>query len=365
MPSPATRVLLVSASIGEGHDLPARVLAEALEARGVRAPIVDGLAEAGRVAEWLAGAATDYESRLGNLVFDAGHRVIADWAPTQRAMAGLITAVSRRGLLAAVERERPDVVVSTYPGSSEILGRLRLRDRLRVPVVSAITDLASLRYWAHRGIDLHLLTHPESAAEVRAVAGPGARLAAVHGLTDPAFRDPPSPGVARARLELPGDGRIVVVSGGGWAVGDLGGAVEEALAAGADAVVVLCGRREDLRARMAERFAHAPEVRAWGFTDRMADLLAAADVLVHSTAGLTVLEAMMSGCRTISFGWGLGHIRANNRAYERFGLAEVAATRPALGVALRAALQAPRPAPWQPDLPEAADLVLAQAAAAS
>ena len=29
----------------------------------------------------------------------------------------------------------------------------------------------------------------------------------------------------------------------------------------------------------------------------------------------TVLEAMMCGCRPISFGWGQGHIRANNRAH--------------------------------------------------
>jgi processive 1,2-diacylglycerol beta-glucosyltransferase len=240
---------------------------------------------------------------------------------------------------------------------------LRLRGRLRVPLVSAITDLASLRYWAHRGVDLHLITHPESAAEVRAIAGAETTVTAVHGLTGHAFRDPPAPAVARARLGLPADGALVVVSGGGWAVGDLDGAIDEALAAGAATVVALCGRREDVRERIAARHP-AGSVAAWPFTDRMPDLLAAADILVHSTAGLTVLEAMMSGCRTISYGWGLGHIRANNRAYERFGLAEVAATRPALRAALQRALSAPRPALWQPDLPIAADLVLAQAGAA-
>jgi len=34
-----------------------------------------------------------------------------------------------------------------------------------------------------------------------------------------------------------------------------------------------------------------------GFSKRMPELLAAADVLVHSTAGLTVLEALMRGCQ--------------------------------------------------------------------
>ena len=67
----------------------------------------------------------------------------------------------------------------------------------------------------------------------------------------------------------------------------------------------------------------------------MSDLLAAADVLVHSTAGLTVLEAQIRGTRVISYGWGRGHIRANNRAYERLGLAAVARTPEQLAAAIR------------------------------
>ena len=39
----ASRVLILSAAIGEGHDLPARFLAAGLEAAGARADIADGL----------------------------------------------------------------------------------------------------------------------------------------------------------------------------------------------------------------------------------------------------------------------------------------------------------------------------------
>ena len=63
-----------------------------------------------------------------------------------------------------------------------------------------------------------------------------------------------------------------------------------------------------------------------GFTDRMGDVLAAADVLVHSSAGLTVLEAIIRGCPVVSYGFGYGHVRASNAALERFGLAQVART---------------------------------------
>ncbi|MGZ4268227.1 MAG: MGDG synthase family glycosyltransferase [Solirubrobacteraceae bacterium] len=356
-----TRVLIVSASIGEGHDLPARVLAAALYQRGAHAEVIDGLVAAGRLAQALASGSTRLESHVGNVAFDIGHRFVSEWRPTRRFSARTIHAVGRRGLLRAVLAERPDVVVSTYPGASEILGRLRRAGALGVPVVSAITDLASLRYWAHPGVDLHLPIHPESEAEVRAIAGPSARVQAVYGFSAPAFRHPPAPDEARRAIGVPAGRPLVAVSGGGWAVGDLSGAVDEALRAGAQ-VLALCGRNESVRARLEARYAGRGDVAVWGFTDRMPDVLAAAHVLVHSTAGLTVLEALMSGCRPISFGWGRGHIRANNHAYERFGLAEVAATASQLRGALARGLAAPRAEPWAPELPEAADLVLAQAA---
>jgi UDP-N-acetylglucosamine:LPS N-acetylglucosamine transferase len=123
---------------------------------------------------------------------------------------------------------------------------------------------------------------------------------------------------------------------------------------------VLCGTNDALRERLAARFADAgARVQAWGFTDRMPELFAAADALVHSTAGLTILEAQMRGLPAISYGWGVGHIRLNNEAYARFGLAEVATSRAELGAALDRALAETR----EPDLsfaalPTAAEVVL-------
>jgi UDP-N-acetylglucosamine:LPS N-acetylglucosamine transferase len=229
-----------------------------------------------------------------------------------------------------------------------------------VPLISAITDLSSLWWWAHPGVDVHLITHPESAAEVRSVAGEHTVVEAVRGLNDPAWALPMDATDARRALGLPLGPRLVVVSGGGWGVGDLEGAVEESLARESTTVVVLCGTNDGLRDRLGARFAGAGDrVRIWGFTDRMPELFAAADALIHSTAGLTVLEALMRGLPAISYGWGVGHIRLNNEAYARFGLADVATTRAELGAALDRALAATRPPdPSFAALPTAAEVVL-------
>jgi UDP-N-acetylglucosamine:LPS N-acetylglucosamine transferase len=107
------------------------------------------------------------------------------------------------------------------------------------------------------------------------------------------------------------------------------------------------------------RFGAVSRVTLLGFTTEVPSLFAGADALIHSTAGLTVLEAWAVGCPTISYGWGRGHIRANNRAYVRFGIADVAKDRDALAVSLRRAL-ARRASPVEAfaRLPLAADVVL-------
>jgi processive 1,2-diacylglycerol beta-glucosyltransferase len=358
-------VLVLSAAIGEGHDLPARVLVAdvAERAPGARTEIVDSLDLLRPSLRRMALQAAGGDGPVAEWMFDVNHWLIDGFRPTRLLTSRLIRAASIRRLEALIAQWKPDVVVATYPGASEVLGQLRSEGRLGVPVASAITDLASLRYWAHPGVDLHMVTHPESEPEVRAIA-PGARVEAVRGLNLPAFLEPRDRARARRRLGLPAQGPVVLVSGGGWAVGDLEGAAAAALAVEGATVVALAGRNDDARRRLEARFRGEGRVRVLGFTDDLPDLMAAADALVHSTAGLTVLEAICLGCPVISYGWGRGHIRANNRAFERFGLARVVTERAALEGALRQAV-AER---CEPDrsfasLPLAADLVLGLAGA--
>lgn len=355
------RVLIVTADIGAGHDLPAHLLADGVRTArpGAEVTVADGLVEMGPVV--LAVIRRGSETILEHLrpLFDLQYWLIARFGPTRRLMSWLSLVVGGAALLRLVERTAADVVVSTYPGTTDILGSLRRQGRLRVPVVSAITDLAALRYWAHPSVDLHLIIHGESAAEVAAIAGPGARIRHVRGLSRPQFEDPPAPEVARAALELPAERPVIVVSGGGWAIGDLGQAASVALEVPDVTVACLCGTNDGVRARLARQFAGQERVRVEGFTDRMCEWLAAADVLVHSTAGLTVLEAQMCGTWAVSYGWGVAHIRANNRAYRRFGLADVAASPDELRTVLRRRLASPRPIDRSfARLPTAADAVL-------
>src|SRR5436190_12913070 len=277
-----TRVLILTASVGEGHDRPAQTLAAQLrlEEPGVDVVIADCLAAVGRAVVAVSEDAARIVFYRFQWLWDVGYWVFARNRLTREISQRLIARAGGAGLMELIDRVDPKVVVSVYPNVTEVLGRLKRSGRLRLPVVAAITDLAAMHYWASRGIDVHLVTHPESIAAVRSIVGPEATVVCVHGFTLPEFRERREQDDARERLKLPRDGKVVLVSGGGWGVGDIEGAVEEALALSTvSAVVCLCGWHQHLRLTLETRFAGEARVRVEGFTEEMAEWMAAADAL--------------------------------------------------------------------------------------
>ena len=177
-----------------------------------------------------------------------------------------------------VRRHPADVIVSTWPSVTPILGSLRVRGKLRVPVCASITDFAGLELWADKGVDLHLVMHERLVAQVERLAGSdSARFVAP--LVSSPFLTERSAGDARHALGLPSEGTIVLVSGGGWGVGDLSGAVTTALELEGASIICLTGRDATAQAHLAAAFAPEPRVTVLGFTNQMSDLLALS--LIH------------------------------------------------------------------------------------
>ena len=224
------RVLILTADIGEGHDLPARMIKAELEAEApdVKVEIANGLEAMGRLHAAVIRGGSHIVFRWAHWMFDFQYWLVAKFAPTRWLAHHLMYAFGARGLLQLIARQEPDVIVSTYPGVTAVLGMLRENRRLPIPVQSAITDLAGLRYWVHPGVDLHFVTHPESIEEVERLAGPGS----VEWMRPPIAREflmPRTRSDARAALDLPPHARVVLVSGGGWGIGPRGRDQDRAL----------------------------------------------------------------------------------------------------------------------------------------
>ena len=307
---PTGRVLLVAARMGAGHQGAAEELARRLAERGREPVIVDFLDAFPRpLAEaWerfyrfqLRYAPSSYESS-----YQLFYRRPGLWEPFvtfERALAG-------RRVLRWIRDTDPDVIVSTYSFATLVLGRLRQEGRVNVPVANFLTDFGVHPRAVHPAVDLNLALHAgpartaASLARCRtAVAGPAVRPVFAEAAATPARR-----ASARRWLGVGSDEHLVLVAGGSWGVGhELVDTVAAIRATGLYRVATLCGSDAKLRRRLEARGLDI----ALGWTDRMPDLLAAADVVVENAGGLTSLEAFAAGVPIITYRPIPGHGRDN------------------------------------------------------
>jgi processive 1,2-diacylglycerol beta-glucosyltransferase len=310
------RVLVVSAGMGAGHHAAADELVGRLRRDGHAAERVDVL-DLGRRGQGRRLQRT-YSLLLRRLpwVYDLAMRLWARWPGPLELLTARGAAAYERGLLRQVERFRPDVVVSVYNLASQALGRLRAAGRLHVPVVTYVTDPGAHPYWVQPAVDLHLAILPQTAQALRCWGAD--RTAIVSPLVGERFL---GTGLAREgarqRLGLPVDAVLALVSAGSWGAGDVDRTVRSLAATGSVEPVVLCGRDDGLRRRLARD----PSVRAIGWTDDVAVLMAAVDVFVDNAGGMTCWEALAAGLPVVVFRPLPGHGRFNAGALEAAGLA--------------------------------------------
>ena len=286
--------------------------------------LIDGLAAMGSLLRSVVSDGYKAQLKVAPHSYSLYYWLLGHAPPVRGLTKLMLTRLGAKPLARAIAEHAPDVVVSTYPAITVVLSHLRRRRMLEVPTVATITDMTGLFFWAQRGIDAHLVMYESSVRDVERIAGPGSAQL-VRPLIAAEFLEPREPAAARAALGLPREGHVVVVSGGGWGVGDLDGAVAELTTIPDATIVCVAGRNEETRERLALRFADNERVRVLGFTDKMPELLAAADVLVHSTGGVTCLEAMARGCPVVSYGLPVGHAKLNTRrmaAHELLVLAD-------------------------------------------
>lgn len=315
--------------MGAGHDGAAREMRSRLEAQGYDVEIRDFLTVI-RPLGWFIrigyGGMLKRAPASYNWLYWTLERGGLMWAIV-RFMCSWARPTMRRWLAHGA-----DVVVSTYPLASQTLGQLRARRELGVPLVTFLTDFSVNHVWVHPGVDLHLANSDETARQARRL---GARRVVVAGPLVPdtfARQTDAARRVAlRAELGLPTDSPLALLSAGSWGVGEVAQTAREILATGTALPVVVCGRNGDLRRELEA----VPGLVALGWTDRMADLMAASDVLVQNAGGLSCMEAFATGLPVLSYRSIPGHGEHNAETMDAAGVAAWVRNPSTLGEQLR------------------------------
>jgi UDP-N-acetylglucosamine:LPS N-acetylglucosamine transferase len=318
------RVLVLSAPVGEGHVAAARVLAARMRALwpSVQVHEVEGTGRGGPRRDRLLRASYAATMRVAPRLYGLGYDLLVAFPRVAAFFKGVAAARLGRALAPLVAADRPDLVVSTYPLTSGGLAWLRRRGRLPGRTVAVVTDVAVHPFWVWPDVDETWTLLPASRDQARAIA-PAADVRVAAAAVDPRFR-PGDRAAARAATGAREDALVVLVTGGSLGFGGLDTVVAAVLAAGAGVqAVVLAGRNERLRERLLARGLPPERLVVHGWTDRVPELVTAADVVLTTAGGMIATEALAAG-RPVLFATPIpGHGRAGAEMTAEAGLALV------------------------------------------
>ena len=212
----------------------------------------------------------------------------------------------RKVVLDLLRQHDPDVVLSVHPLLNHISYQAIRRSGRPRALMTVITDLVDFhRGWTFSQADL-VIAPTELARRValrRRV--PPDRLKLLGLPVDLRFR-PPAPGEKRAlrrRYGLDEDRFTVLVMGGGAGVGPLERQVRAlAWEPYQWQVVVVCGRNERLRRRLAETRFSTPTL-VLGFVEQMPELMRACDMVVTKAGPGAIAEALATSLPLIITGF--------------------------------------------------------------
>jgi UDP-N-acetylglucosamine:LPS N-acetylglucosamine transferase len=300
--------VLLAGSLGLGHEMLARSCADVLERSGWRTRSLDSMsllgAKSGEAGERLFGRLVAIPGLYDGLHFAhlrTGSRLadLMDRAASARLVPSL---------RAELERQPADLVLSVFATGASAAAKLKAAAPDRRTVVLC-TDVAVHRIWVSEGTDLFLVTSPAAAASVRRYL-PRAAVSVVPPPVRAAFYAAPSQQEARVALGVPPDGFCVLVIDSGWGFGPLVESVSALAAAGVH-VLAVAGRQQSAERRLRELAQVTPRITPFGFTDRVPELMAAADVVVALPGATTCSEARVVGRQLLLLDVMPGHGRDN------------------------------------------------------
>lgn len=293
-------IVVLTASAGAGHLIAAEALAHELRAQvpGITVEVLDVLSISNVVFRRLyaggyLGLVRHAPAAMGWL-YDAMDRPNGY---IQNSVRIWIQNFNKLPTVRCVLQRRPRLILNTHYLPAEIVGQMRRAGQFECPQVTITTDYETHRIWVQQPTERYY-TATEDGKAYLVTAGVRPEQVLVTGIpVRPGFDVELGVSAARQHCGLDAGRPVVLLLCGGFGVGPIGELLHELMHMPTDAqVVVIAGRNEALRTRLAEQAqAGPPRVRVVGFTDQMHAWMQAADVVVTKPGGLTVAEALACG----------------------------------------------------------------------
>ena len=351
------KVLILSASVGNGHTRAGDAVAKAFRIRNAAREVrhVDTLDFTNPLFRRLYSRAyIDLVNNAPDVLGWMYDRLDEPWKNEKRRL--FFDKLNTRPFIKMVQEYAPDLVVCTHFLPAEIISDLKAKGKLDCKQAIVVTDLDMHAMWLCREYEHYFVALDETKEYLRTLGFDLAKVTVSGIPIDPVFAHQKDKLSMRAKYGLDAKLPTIILSAGGFGVGPM-----ESLLASLQSIetpmqiLAMCGRNEELRAKIAS--SGSTNIHAIGYTTDMDEYMSASDLVVGKPGGLTTCEALAKGLVFVIVNPIPGQeernsdhllengsaIRCNNPATLGYKIGHLLADRPRLALMRQNALRMARP----------------------
>jgi processive 1,2-diacylglycerol beta-glucosyltransferase len=296
-PASFRRVLIMSASAGNGHVKAAQAVEEAVRKLygDVEVKNIDAFKY---ITAPLRKLYSDgYIHMVNNMPASLGmlyDHLDKPWQNEKRRLA--FHRANAAKLTNEILAYQPDLVISTHFLPAEIVSSLLCRQRINCASAIVVTDFDAHAMWLCRHYDRFFVALDETRVHLSKL-GIEAENISVSGIPiSPVFAQPKSKLEMRQRYGLHIDRPTILLSAGGFGVGPMEQILNEMLQLTQPVqVIALCGKNAKLKERIQALGDTAPsslKLLPVAYTDKVDEYMSASDILLGKPGGLTTCEGL-------------------------------------------------------------------------
>lgn len=301
------RILICSASVGAGHGRAAEAIFKALAILSPDTLVrhVDILQYTNFVFRRTYGQgyfdAIDLFPDLVHYFYDR-----LDRPPAHKTLNGdLVWSWFARAnfgrFLKLLQSEPWDLAINTHFLPPDFISHLRSDGRVNFPQMTVTTDFDVHRIWTHNPCEAYTTATEEGRINLGGWGAPLERITTTGIPIDPLFTEQKDAAACRKLHDIIGQRPVLLQMSGGQGVGPAEQVHRRILDVATPLEIIsVAGHNEKLKKKL-EAIPCPPRHRRkiLGFTDKMDELMAAADLLVSKPGGLTTSEALARGLAMI------------------------------------------------------------------
>lgn len=322
------RVVLFTASLGDGHNQVASALQHEFLSRGVEVMQVDYFRNNHFKTARFLEHSYEVVTRYVPSIYGGAYKLTSHFG-SQHPLWRWTSVVSKKTVLTTLHEYEPDIVLQLFPDHS--LANLPRQDRKFIIGV-VLTDYSVHGHWFHDNVDIYFLPHED----LLSAANPFLSTSSEVQISGIPIR---SQFYTEAPLNLVPNKQepyILIATGGRGVFPNLREVIlttHEQFAT--HAVYVMCGRNKLMQDKVRELSLFVPNLHALPFIENVADWIRGASFSIIKSGGITISECLACGCPMILFRPQPGQEEGNARFVERASAARIARSVKELSQALQ------------------------------